>query len=214
MKLLQNTLRTTDIGRKFFGNVAQERTVRNILKEAYGDPAAVTDELVECILKPGLQPGGGGVLDFISYSGGPLPGELLPAMPPSVPVRILWGQADPWEVAGGRAHGEFECVDKFVELPGVGHCPMDGRPTSSTRCSWSSSKTIGDAPRVLHDQWTGEEKTWRDEGRRMPFIHSSRAWFARIGSSLARWNTSASVRNRADILRDALALVSSRVGRA
>ena len=44
VKLLQNTLRTTDIGRKFFGNVAQERTVRNILKEAYGDPAAVTDE--------------------------------------------------------------------------------------------------------------------------------------------------------------------------
>lgn len=130
VKLLQNTLRTTDIGRKFFGNVAQERTVRNILKEAYGDPAAVTDELVECILKPGLQPGAAEVfLDFISYSGGPLPEELLPAMPPSVPVRILWGQADPWEVVReGRAYGEFECVDKFVELPGVGHCPMDEAP--------------------------------------------------------------------------------------
>ena len=48
----------------------------------------------------------------------------------------------------------------------------------------------------------------------MLFIHSSRAWFARIGSSLARWNTSAIRSQRADILRDALALVSSRVSRA
>ena len=54
------------------------------------------------------------------------------AMPPSVPVRILrlgTNVADPWEVVReGRAYGEFDCVDKFVELPGVGHCPMDEAP--------------------------------------------------------------------------------------
>ena len=95
--ILQKTLRTTDIGQKFFKNVARAETVKNILKEAYGNPEAVTDELVECILKPGLQPGAAEVfLDFISYSGGPLPEELLPKMPKEVPVRIVWGQADPW----------------------------------------------------------------------------------------------------------------------
>jgi hypothetical protein len=54
------------------------QTVRNILREAYGDKSAVNDELVEVILKPGLEPGAVRVfLDFISYSGGPVsnPGE-------------------------------------------------------------------------------------------------------------------------------------------
>ena len=130
VKALQTTLRETSVGKSFFATVAREKTVRNILREAYGDPDAVTDELVECILKPGLQPGAAEVfLDFISYSGGPLPEELLPIVPRSVPVRILWGQADPWEVVKeGRAYGEFESVDRFIELPGVGHCPMDEAP--------------------------------------------------------------------------------------
>ena len=135
VKLLQNTLRTTDIGRKFLWVVAQERTVRNILKEAYGVPRGGDGRARGVFLKPGLQPGAAEVfLDFISYSGGPLPRGTPPAMPPSVPVRILWGQADPGRWCGkGRAYGEFECVDKFVELPGVGHCPMDEAPDSSTR---------------------------------------------------------------------------------
>lgn len=56
-------------------------------------------------------------LDFISYSGGPLPEELLPRV--SCPVSILWGEADPWEpIAKGRAYGDFEAVEEFVALPG------------------------------------------------------------------------------------------------
>lgn len=39
----------------------------------------MTDELVESILQPGLQPGAVDVfLEFICYSGGPLPEELIP----------------------------------------------------------------------------------------------------------------------------------------
>jgi hypothetical protein len=34
---LQTTLRTTDIGKKFFGNVARAETVKNVLREAYAD---------------------------------------------------------------------------------------------------------------------------------------------------------------------------------
>lgn len=44
---------------------------RPYAEEAYGNPDAVTDELVNFILMPGLQPGAAEVfLDFISYSGG------------------------------------------------------------------------------------------------------------------------------------------------
>jgi pimeloyl-ACP methyl ester carboxylesterase len=123
-------LRTTDIGKKFFGNVARAETVKNVLREAYADSNAVTDELVECILKPGLQPGAAEVfLDFISYSGGPLPEDLLPKIAETTPVRILWGRDDPWEIVKeGRKYGEYACVDRFIELPGVGHCPMDEAP--------------------------------------------------------------------------------------
>lgn len=67
-----------------------EQAVKSILQQCYGNPETVTDELVELILKPGLQPGAARVfLDFISYSGGPLPEELLQIVP--CPVSILWG---------------------------------------------------------------------------------------------------------------------------
>ena len=43
------------------------------------------DQLVDLILKPGLQPGAVDVfLDFICYSGGPLPEELLQQ------VKVSW----------------------------------------------------------------------------------------------------------------------------
>jgi pimeloyl-ACP methyl ester carboxylesterase len=124
---LQRTLRETSIGRQFFGSVAKARTVKNILKEAYGDSNQVTDELVEAILSPGLREGAAEVfLDFISYSGGPLPEELLPKC--KVPVRMLWGDKDPWENIdqGRKLYASY--ADKFIPLEGVGHCPQDEAP--------------------------------------------------------------------------------------
>lgn len=66
-----------------------------------------------------MQPGAAEVfLDFVSYSGGPLPEELLPQV--TCPVSILWGEADPWEpIEKGRAYGEFDCVEEFIPLPGA-----------------------------------------------------------------------------------------------
>jgi hypothetical protein len=56
--------RDTPLGAAFFGSVATPNTVKNILCQAYANDAAVTDELVDAILKPGLQvsleAGGGG----------------------------------------------------------------------------------------------------------------------------------------------------------
>ena len=127
VKAFQQTLRETALGKSFFASVAKPRTVRNILKEAYGDSAQVTDELVEAILTPGLRDGAAEVfLDFISYSGGPLPEELLPKC--KVPVRMLWGDKDPWENIdqGRKLYASY--ADKFIPLPGVGHCPQDEAP--------------------------------------------------------------------------------------
>lgn len=47
--------------------------------QCYHDTSQVTGELVQSILLPGLEPGAVDVfLEFICYSGGPLPEELLP----------------------------------------------------------------------------------------------------------------------------------------
>lgn len=134
---LQRFLRETAAGEAFFGTVATRATVGSILKKCYGNPAAVTDDLVSAILEPGLEPGAARVfLDFISYSGGPLAEDMLASPPLStgaVPVSVLWGEADPWEkVEWGRAaFTPTTCpgvIEEFVPLPGVGHCPQDEAP--------------------------------------------------------------------------------------
>lgn len=137
------------------------------MPQAYYDKDTVTDELVDCILKPGLQPGAaqaralpppalhswpdtapvaGGqcaahtrshdtsplphatlapqvFLDFISYSGGPLPEDLLPLLDrEKCPVLIAWGEKDPWEPMneGRKLYGGQPCVEDFIVLKNVG----------------------------------------------------------------------------------------------
>ncbi|CAM6104500.1 unnamed protein product [Calypogeia fissa] len=128
VKALQNVLKNTNLGQRFFKEVATAASVKKILCECYYDSNTVTDELVDKILKPGLLPGAVDVfLDFICYSGGPLPEELLPQV--KCPVLIGWGDKDPWEkVELGRAYGNFSTVEDFIVLPNVGHCPQDEAP--------------------------------------------------------------------------------------
>lgn len=128
VKALQNTLRETSLGSLFFNQIATKEGVNNVLRQCYHNKAAVTDELVEIVLRPGLQPGAVDVfLDFISYSDGPLPEQLLSKV--DVPVSVLWGDKDPWEkVEWGREFAKYSAVEEFVELENVGHCPMDEAP--------------------------------------------------------------------------------------
>lgn len=49
-------------------------------------------------------------LDFISYSGGPLPEDLLSTI--KVPVMIGWGDQDPWEpIESGRVYADYDSVE-------------------------------------------------------------------------------------------------------
>ncbi|KAJ6791497.1 pheophytinase, chloroplastic isoform X1 [Iris pallida] len=128
IKSFQSLLRNTGVGKLFFKAVATPESVRSILCQCYHDTSAVTDELVEIILKPGLDPGAADVfLEFICYSDGPLPEELLPKV--KCPVLVAWGDKDPWEpVELGKAYKDFDSVEEFVVLPNVGHCPQDEAP--------------------------------------------------------------------------------------
>ncbi|CAL8998383.1 unnamed protein product [Prunus brigantina] len=128
IRSFQHLLRNTEVGKYFFKIVATPESVRNILCQCYHDTSHVTEELVQKILLPGLEPGAVDVfLEFICYSGGPLPEELLPQV--KCPVLIGWGEKDPWEsIELGRAYGKFDSVEDFVVLPNVGHCPQDEAP--------------------------------------------------------------------------------------
>lgn len=126
--LVQQLLGYPAVGRFFFSRIARPSVIRNLLKQAYHDHTAVTDELVTAILTPAQTPGAADVfLAFVRYSQGPLPEDLLPHL--SCPAWLIWGQADPWEpVALGRTLAEYPAVKAMVELPNVGHCPQDEAP--------------------------------------------------------------------------------------
>ena len=124
-KILTNKL----IGNFFFSRIAQPKAVKNVLLQAYHRPEAVTDELVEMLLQPARDKGAADVfLAFTGYSQGPLPEDLIPQL--TCPNIILWGEKDPWEPIemGKKLVEKFPNVDKFIPLPGLGHCPQDEAP--------------------------------------------------------------------------------------
>ena len=126
--ILQGILGVKAVGNLFFTQLAQPKVVKKILLQAYHEPAAVSDELIEILMAPASDPGAADVfLTFTSYSWGPLPEDLLPLL--SCPAIAIWGAADPWEpIALGRELMDVPTVKEFVELPNVGHCPQDEAP--------------------------------------------------------------------------------------
>ncbi|NEO85609.1 MAG: alpha/beta fold hydrolase [Spirulina sp. SIO3F2] len=126
--VMQQCLRQDWFSRFFFQQLATPRTVRRVLHQAYQRSEAVTDELVELLLKPARDPGAVAVFTaFTTYSQGPLAEDLLPQL--QCPTIVLWGADDPWEaIALGRTIADVPTVDEFIELPGLGHCPQDEAP--------------------------------------------------------------------------------------
>ncbi|MEC4984038.1 MAG: alpha/beta fold hydrolase [Oscillatoria sp. PMC 1068.18] len=126
--MMQKILANKLIGNFFFQQLAKPKVVRKILLQAYRRSEAVTDELIEIIMKPAADLGAAEVfLAFTRYSSGPLPEDLLPKLP--CPAIILWGTEDPWEpLALAQEFAKIPPVEKFIPLEGLGHCPQDEAP--------------------------------------------------------------------------------------
>lgn len=127
-KLLQNILGYRPLAQLFFQQVRQPQTVRRILEQAYNDRSAISEELIQMLLKPARDPHAVDVfMSFVRYSQGPTPEGLLQEL--SCPVIILWGDRDPWEpIELGKALQQFPAVQKFIPIGGAGHCPQDEVP--------------------------------------------------------------------------------------
>lgn len=126
--VVQKIFSNKAIGNLFFKQIARPKQLRKILLEAYHRPEAVSDELIEILLKPARDVGAVDVfLSFIGYSQGPLAEDLLPNLP--CPAIILWGSKDPWEpLEIGRELANLSTVEQFIPLDGLGHCPQDEAP--------------------------------------------------------------------------------------
>jgi pimeloyl-ACP methyl ester carboxylesterase len=126
--LVQKFLKNKWVGDFFFRQIAKPEVVKKILLQAYCRPEAVTDELIDILMKPALDSGAADVfVAFTGYSQGPIAEDLLPRL--SCPTILLWGTNDPWEpIALGRELAKFSTVEQFIPLEGLGHCPQDEAP--------------------------------------------------------------------------------------
>jgi pimeloyl-ACP methyl ester carboxylesterase len=125
LRVIQAGLRT--FGNPLFNALAKPETVKQILREPYKVADAVTDELVEVLLTPLLEPGSAEVVfDLLSYSSGPLPEQLLQEV--QAKVEVVFGDKDPWTPPARVLALERFGAQRVTPIPDVGHCPHDEAP--------------------------------------------------------------------------------------
>lgn len=117
-----------------FRSLARPPVIRQVLQRAYPSGAHVDAELVELLHRPSTEAGAlesfrGFVNLFNDHLAPDLLTQLDSARPP-VPVRLLWGAADPWEdpAEARQWAADHACIQELVVLPGLGHCPHDEGP--------------------------------------------------------------------------------------
>lgn len=136
--LLKALVRQRSLIAPLFRLLARPAVIRRVLAQAYPSGAHVDDELVELLFRPSTDAGAvESFRGFVNLFNDHLAPELLADLSRSqgsdeqpVPVRLIWGEADPWEdPAEARRWAEhYDCIQELVVLPGVGHCPHDEAP--------------------------------------------------------------------------------------
>ncbi|KAF0653137.1 alpha/beta hydrolase [Cyanobium sp. Copco_Reservoir_LC18] len=128
--LLKRLVRQRWLTGRLFRWVANPAVIRRVLGAAYPSGAGIDDQLVQLLLTPARSPGAEeSFRGFINLFRDRLAPDLLAELPG--PVRLLWGEADPWEpVAEARRWAEaFASIHDLRILGGLGHCPHDENPS-------------------------------------------------------------------------------------
>ena len=127
--LLMATVRQRWLIQGLFQLLARPAVVRQVLAQAYPSGGNVDEELVNLLFEPSRDPGAPeSFRGFVNLFNDRLAPQLLAEL--NLPVRMLWGEADPWEpVAEARRWAAtYPCVRDLTVLPGLGHCPHDEAP--------------------------------------------------------------------------------------
>lgn len=128
--LLKRLVRQRWLTGRLFRWLANPGVIRRVLGAAYPSGDGIDDQLVQLLLTPARSPGADeSFRGFINLFRDRLAPDLLAELPG--PVRLLWGEADPWEpVAEARRWaGAFGAVRELRILSGLGHCPHDEDPS-------------------------------------------------------------------------------------
>jgi pimeloyl-ACP methyl ester carboxylesterase len=111
-----------------FQYVRQPATIRRTLNQVYLDKTAITDQLIEDIRRPALDPGAPKVFASVFKSRqGETVDALLQKM--SCPLLMLWGEGDPWmncRQKGAQFRQHYPTLTEHYLQ--AGHCPHDEVP--------------------------------------------------------------------------------------
>lgn len=111
-----------------FQYVRQPWVIRQTLEKVYLDKSAITDQLVEEIYRPSCDPGAAEVFASVfSTPQGEKVNALLKQL--TLPLLLLWGEADPWMNARERSPKFHQYYPQLQEhFLRAGHCPHDEVP--------------------------------------------------------------------------------------
>ena len=112
-----------------FRNAARPALIRNVLKQAYPSGSNIDDALVSLLLTPSQRPGAAEAFrGFINLFDDYLAPLLLKEL--SIPVHMIWGEADPWEPVQEAKEWKqkYDCIQSLMVVPHAGHCPHDESP--------------------------------------------------------------------------------------
>ena len=112
-----------------FRNAARPALIRNVLKQAYPSGSNIDDALVSLLLTPSQRPGAAEAFrGFINLFDDYLAPLLLKEL--SIPVQMIWGEADPWEPVQEAKEWKqkYDCIKSLMVIPHAGHCPHDESP--------------------------------------------------------------------------------------
>ncbi len=127
--LLKGLVRQRWLTRWLFDRLRTAGVIRRVLGVAYPSGANLDDQLVDLLLAPTRDPGAAEAFrGFINLFHDHLAPDLLQQL--HTPVRIVWGEADPWEpVAEARRWQSFACVRELQVLPGWATAPTTRPPS-------------------------------------------------------------------------------------
>lgn len=132
--LLMALVRQRWLVNNLFRWLARPAVVRQVLLQAYPSGHNVDDALVDLLMAPTREPGAPeafrGFVNLFDDWLAPQLLDLLDGLDPPLPVRLLWGESDPWEplAEAQRWQQQHRCVQELRTLPGLGHCPHDEAP--------------------------------------------------------------------------------------
>ena len=127
--LLMALVRQRWLINSLFQVLARPAFVRGVLRQAYPSGGNVDHELINLLVTPSQQPGATeSFRGFVNLFNDWLAPQLLEQL--QVPVRMLWGGADPWEpvAEAQRWQQNHPCIQELQVLEGLGHCPHDEAP--------------------------------------------------------------------------------------